>query len=395
VQNDLLRAVDTHGGAVLVLLDLSAAFDTIDHNSLLKSLEKHCGLTGSVLKWFASYLSNRFQAVKIGQTVSDFIRVIFGVPQGSVLGPILFTLLTAPLGAIINLHGLFRHFYADDTQLYVVFNPRDSVSKSDAIAKMEACASDIKLWMTNNFLKLNEDKTELIIITSKQMVYDAFNIIIGNNVISPSSPPPRNLGVYIDSHLSMDYHVTMVSRSINAALFKISKIRKYLDTDTCNQLINGLMLSRLDYCNSLLYGANDAVLNQLQLLQKRAARVLTFTPKFDHITPILKELHWLPVQHRISFKILLLSYKCLHDLAPAYLSDLLHPYIPARNLRSSDPCLSLLTVPRSRTGFGDRSFEVAAPTLWNSIPPTIKNSPSVHIFKKNLKTYLFHQAFPT
>jgi len=138
--------------------------------------------------------------VKIGQTVSDFIRVIFGAPQGSVLGPILFTLLTAPLGAIINLHGLSRHFYADDTQLYIVFNPRDSVSKSDAIAKMEACASDIKLWMTNNFLKLNEDKTELIIITSKQMVYDAFNINIGNNVIAPPSPPPRNLGVYVDSH---------------------------------------------------------------------------------------------------------------------------------------------------------------------------------------------------
>ena len=158
--------MDTHGGAVLVLLDLSAAFDTIDHKSLLLSLEKHCGITGTVLKWFASYLSDRLQAVKVGNAISDFIKLIFGVPQGSVLGPILFTLLTAPLGAIIKLHGLLRHFYADDTQLYIVFNPRDSTSKSDAIAKIEACAADIRQWMTNNFLKLNEDKTELIIITS-------------------------------------------------------------------------------------------------------------------------------------------------------------------------------------------------------------------------------------
>jgi hypothetical protein len=319
--------------------------------------------------------------------------VVFGVPQGSVLGPILFTLLTAPLSAIVSLHGLLRHFYTDDSQLYIVFNPRDSLSRDEAVAKIEACAEDIRKWMTNNFLKLNDDKTELIIVTSRQMVFDAFSVTVGNNVIAPSPEPPRNLGVYFDIHLAFEHHVKKVSQSVNAALFKIGKIRKYLDHDTCNQLINSLMMSRLDYCNSVLYGASNTVLHHLQLLQNRAARILSYTHKFNHITPVLRELHWLPVQQRIIFKILLLCYKCQHGLAPSYLSDLIHPYTPARDLRSSNPQRGLLFVPRSRIGFGDRSFEVAAPTLWNSLPIDIKQSSSVNIFKRTLKTYLFKQAF--
>jgi hypothetical protein len=229
--------------------------------------------------------------------------------------------------------------------------------------QLQRCAKDIRKWMTNNFLKLNDDKTELIIFTSRQMVFDAFSVTIGNNVIAPSPEPPRNLGVYFDNTLSFEYHVQKVSQSVNAALFKIGKIRKYLDHDICNQLINSLMMSCLDYCNSLLYGVSNMVLHHLQLLQNRAARILSYTSKFNHITPVLRELHWLPVQQRIIFKILLLCYKCQHGLAPSYLSDVIHPYTPARDLRSSSPQHGLFYVPRSCIGFGDRNFEVAAPSL--------------------------------
>ena len=163
VQNDLLQAVDESGAAILVMLDLSAAFDTIDHSVLLDALEHQFGLAGRVLAWFASYLSGRVQAVKVGQAVSNFIELVFGVPQGSVLGPVLFTLYTASLGTIIRLHhGMTFHLYADDTQLYIAFRLKNGVglSKEEAVQRVEACAKDIRAWMVNNFLKLNEDKTE-------------------------------------------------------------------------------------------------------------------------------------------------------------------------------------------------------------------------------------------
>ena len=136
VQNDLLRAVDESGAAILVLLDLSAAFDTIDHSVLLRALEHQFGFTGRVLTWFASYLCGRVQAIKIGQAISQFIELTFGVPQGSVLGPVLFTLYTSSLGPIIRRHGLCYHLYADDTQLYIAFIIKDNkqgISKEEAI----------------------------------------------------------------------------------------------------------------------------------------------------------------------------------------------------------------------------------------------------------------------
>ena len=139
----------------------------------------------------------------------------------------------------------------------------------------------------------------------------------------PADPdyPPKNLGVYICRNLSMDDHIKKVSKSISYALFSIGKIRKYLDQPSCSSLITGLIFSRLDYCNSLLYGVSQKSLNSLQLLQNRAARVLTFTPKYAHISNVLKSLHWLPVSYRIEYKMLFLCFKAQHDLAPGYLKD--------------------------------------------------------------------------
>ena len=145
VQNDLFQVIDSEGGAILVLLDLSAVFDTIDHQKLFNLLNQSFGIRGVALKWFESYLKDRTQTVQIGSCTPTPITLKYGVPQGSVLGPILFTMYTTPLGNIIRKHGLNFHLYADDTQLYISFQPGVSVSKETAISCLEACMKDITI----------------------------------------------------------------------------------------------------------------------------------------------------------------------------------------------------------------------------------------------------------
>ena len=169
-------------------------------------------------------------------------------------------------------------------------------------------------------------------------------------------------------------------------------IRKYLSVENAKTLIHAFVTCRLDNCNSLLYGLPGYLIHRLQLVQNCAARVVMRRSKYEHIKPILLELHWLPVSQRILFKILLLTYKALNGLAPAYISDLLSRYIPARQLRSSTQFL--LKVPTSNLKtYGDRAFSVCTPKLWNSLPLNVRLSSGIASFKSNLKTYLFKQAF--
>ncbi|NMJ44501.1 reverse transcriptase family protein, partial [Roseomonas sp. JC162] len=163
VTNDLLLSSDRGCISLLVLLDLSAAFDTIDHNILLNRLENYVGISGIALSWFKSYLSDRYQFVVVNEEMSYRSQVQYGVPQGSVLGPLLFTLYMLPLGDIIRKHGVSFHCYADDTQLYISSRPDETYQ----ITKLPECIADIKNWMTSNFLLLNSEKTEILIFGPK------------------------------------------------------------------------------------------------------------------------------------------------------------------------------------------------------------------------------------
>ena len=175
-------------------------------------------------------------------------------------------------------------------------------------------------------------------------------------------------------------------------LRNISKIRRYLSQDTTEILIHAYITSKLNNCNSLLYGLPTYMINKLQIIQNAAARIVTFTKKTDHITPVLCKLHWLPVQYRIIFKILLLLYKGLNGLAPAYISELLHYRTSSRLPRSASQ--TLLSIPRtSLKTYGDRAFSAAGPKLWNELPFSLRSSNTLAVFKRDLKTYLFKLAF--
>ena len=164
VQNQILGSLDKGFGVFLALLDLSAAFDTVEHPILLQFMETSLGVSGSVLKWFKSYLSDRSQRVFIDNVASSHQSLLFGVPQGSVLGPIIFCVYTLPLGRIIKKHGVKYHIYADDTQLHCPFDIHDPLP---VLNKLQACISDIRAWMIQNQLKINDEKTEFLVIASK------------------------------------------------------------------------------------------------------------------------------------------------------------------------------------------------------------------------------------
>ena len=165
VHHDITLALDGNACVALVMLDLSAAFDVIDHNILIERMEYAFGVTGPALSWIKSYLSSRSQQIAVGSTLSKEFLLHCGVPQGSVLGPRLYCMFSKPIGEICRKHDMCYHCYADDTQVYLIINPKDSW---DNIAdRLEQCLSDIENWMQNNILKLNQEKTELIIFTPK------------------------------------------------------------------------------------------------------------------------------------------------------------------------------------------------------------------------------------
>ena len=163
VYNDIVTTVGKGNGSFLVLLDLSAAFDTIDHDNLFYILEKYVGIGGSALRLIRSYFSDRTQRVQIDGIMSDFASLLCGVPQGSVLGPMKFCLYLLPLGAILRHHNIGYHIYADDTQLYISFKCKDPL---ESLTRLNMCISDIRVWMIKNKLKINDSKTEFKIFRS-------------------------------------------------------------------------------------------------------------------------------------------------------------------------------------------------------------------------------------
>lgn len=390
VHNDVMMSLDNHREVILVLLDLTAAFDTIDPFILLERLEKRFGVKGTALKWFESYISGRTQSVVIGKGNSEAIALPCGVPQGSVLGPILFTLYASPLEDILAKHNMDFQSFADDTQLYL--SCKKAVDSSSII---EVCVQDIRQWMIQNKLVLNDSKTEILHFHSPFRTTGALpSLKIGECSVDVSNTV-RDLGFYFDSHATINAHITHLAKSASFALYRIGKIRNLIDRTTTERLVHAFITSRLDFCNSLLYKHHDTTsTGKLQRLQNTAARLITRTARNEHITPVLRELHWLPVAKRVEFKILVLTYKSLNDQAPVYLQSLVtfQSSRSSRPLRSANDCR--LYEPRyNLEHYGAHAFSIAAPRLWNALPNEIRTAPSLDAFKRTLKTHLFKSYY--
>ena len=349
------------------------------------------GIDGVVMQWVRSYLTGRSQLVKVNGVLSTPQLLLCGVPQGSVLGPLLFTMYTTHHSSIITAFGLKHHLYADDTQIYTYFVAEDI---AQSLIVVQNCMLAIQVWMNQNMLKLNPSKTEFMIIgnlTQRKKVAHIFPVDLLNQIFAEIDSI-RNLGVAFDPALSFKKHVSNICRSSFYHIRDLRRIRIHLNKATAISLANALVSSRLDHCNSLLFGCSEKYKTSLQRVQNCLARVVTKASRLPESRPLLK-LHWLPIKSRIKFKLNLLTYKALFMGTPSYLSDLLHFEKYQQTLRSESTKL-LHPGPRSKRNYGHSSFVVAAPRLWNKLPLEIREAKSVTIFRKKIKTHLFTLDLP-
>jgi exonuclease III len=385
VLNDLLIAADSNSTTVLLMLDLSAAFDTVDHNKLLKILRQEINIRGIAFKWFTSFLSGRCQRTRLGSVLSEVVTLLFGVPQGSVLGPVLFNIYIRSLYSSIRRSGFSAQGYADDQQIYKTFKTGQQVEILSV--KLQECFKLIQQWMADYCLKLNPTKTQIMVLSHPKILNSIMirGAQLTDKVCIRFVSTAKSLGIYMDEQLTMQPQVMALKRDCFRLIRNIRKMSFILSKDQLKLVMNSLVVCRLDYCNALYYGINEKYLDEMQRIQNAAGKVVYGLHKHDHIGDTLKDLHWLPIRERITYKILLLVYKSLNGMGPAYLQDMLKYANFNHNIH--------LVEPRVQTRMGERAFQKYAPKLWNGIPAEIKKCETLGGFKATLKTHLFKSAY--
>jgi hypothetical protein len=309
---------------------------------------------------------------------------------------LLFNLYMSELGRILAEHGEVSgvkfHIYADDVLLYISCSLKDLLRISALLSETIAL---VQTWMRENFLLLNPEKTHLILLHSKRASLPSplpeLNVC-GKFVCFSTSGTIKWLGVKIDPHLDMDVFVQEKCRGCYGVLRMLRQVRASLTAYHTRLLCNALVISRLDYCSSLLASANKEAVTKLQRVVKLAARIISRRHRSDHISPVLRELKWpTAFEGRISMKLATLTYKSLRGCLPQYLQDEIKEYKPRRDLRSSSTTSTLLVLGSARTVCGRGAWGVAGPAVWNALPEDVreKNLKLSH-FKNRLSNFVLN-----
>ena len=379
IVNDLLQSCDKQFATIVMLLDLSAAFDTVDQVKLLSILRDEIGIGGVALKWFESFLRGRTQKVKVNSSYSDESNLDYGVAQGAVLGPPLFNIYIRSLKKHVQPSRFSIFGFADDHQLLKTFLPFFQVEALDG--EINKCLLSLSKWMNSFFLKLNASKTKILVIMPPSL---KTSIKIQGTFINDKCirfvHSAKNLGVFLDDQLSFKDQINRVVKSCFLTIRRLSSIKAFLTFNQLKNAVSCFIFSKIDYCNSLYYGINAELLMKLQYVQNSAARLVR-KKHLGSTDEIIRYCHWLPVKQRIIFKICLVVRKCLNGTAPNCLANMLH-YMSSTRTFKLEHCKFI-------GNFGCRSFAVCAPKIWNLLPLSIRTETKVEKFKKALKTFLF------
>ena len=381
----------------LITLDSSSAFDTIDHQVLIKTLHDNFGVEGEALKLLNSYLYNRSFSVVVGGQVSAKKTLTSGVPQGSLLSPLLYNLYTKGVENVVKAfnHTIMEsshmtiniHAYADDIQLYFAFKS-DHIITAQHIAN--DCLSKLKHWMDINYIKLNTDKTTLKIFSPNKTPLQ-FQINHNNDIIEQTDLI-NILGIKLNKDLNFTPFVSRKVQVCYMHLRNLFHVKKYLPLKSRITMVTNLIISQLDYCNSILICAKKKDIKPLQLALNRAIRFIFYIDRRSHITPFLKKLHILPIEYRIKYKSCLISYKIFHKLAPPYLIEQFPTFEPSTSISlrigpGRDTSMFQLDLSKRETIYSKLKSE------WNKLPYDLRMSNNLNLFKTKLKSHFFSMAF--
>ena len=387
VTGDISEAMDNRLVTLLVLLDFSKAFQTVDHDILLAKLRHIFMFSTHSLSWLKSYLSDRQQCVTTANEMSRWKPINSGVPQGSVLGPLLFTMYTTDLPQ--NLLYLKYHMYADDLQCYIS-SPPANIESTINLANKDL--SNIVKWSLHNGLAINPAKSQCILIGSQpnllRLNTPTMPLVTLNGISLPYSTSVKNLGISINNHLTWDNHINVICKRAYSALHPLQRLKDLIPPTVKTRLVQTLVLSHLEYCDVLYDGCSGALSNKLQRIQNACVRYIFSLKRYDHLSQYYSKLNWSKLANRRKIHKLLLLYKIRANGEPSYLSNQFQSLSNSHALFTRASSTNILAIPPHKTDFYAKSFTVSAIQAWNALPVDVRLSRSLGILKRKLKELL-------
>ena len=377
VTDDWLNAIDKGHYVGIVLLDLQKAFDTVNHAVLIRKLYNY-GMSTSVIKWFESYLYDRRHITIINGIKSNERQVTCGIPQGSILGPLLFILYINDLPKHVS--NVKVSMYADDTALY--YNSNDI---NDIVVKMNRDLKNVRKWLVRNKLSLNVKKTEFMIVGSNHKLSRIANVDINIHIDGEKIQRVnecKHLGVIIDDKLTWSKHITHVTKKIAPGLFYLRKSKNVIPSNMQSLLYNALIAPHFNYCNVVWGNCNKTLQNKLQVLQNRAAKIIKGVDRYTSSTETLNDLQWNNLSIKQYHNEAIMMYKAVNNLLPTYICSRFKEKEVQYNLRNNN----VLVIDKPNTEYKKRSFTYRGASLWNTLNDNVKSAINLASFKKQLQS---------